>query len=119
VTKTKHELAPRVRLWIESPDRSGSFGDGKMRLLQAIDEEGSLRAAAKRLGISYRKAWGDLKKAESCFSEPLLIKSRGGKDGGRTALTLEGHALIDAYLAFRHKVDGAVQESFFEFLKVL
>ena len=114
-----HDLSPHVRVWIESPGRGGAFGDGKVRLLQAIDEEGSLQAAAKRLGISYRKAWGDLRKTEACFAKPLLARGRGGRDGGRTALTAEGRALIDAYLSFRRKVDGVVEESFRDLVKAL
>ena len=117
--KTTRDLAPRVRIWIESPDRGGTLGDGKIRLLQAIAAEGSLQAASKKLGISYRKAWGDLKKAEACFAKPLLAKSRGGRDGGRTALTEEGRTLIDAYLAFRQKVDDVLQRSFRDLMKVL
>jgi molybdate transport system regulatory protein len=114
-----HDLAPHVRVWIESPSRDEAFGDGKICLLQAIDEEGSLQAAAKKLGISYRKAWGDLKKAESCLDRTLLDKTRGGREGGRTALTAEGHALVDAFTTFRRNVDAAVESSFQEFTKAL
>jgi molybdate transport system regulatory protein len=115
----KPDLAVHVRTWIESKGREGSFGDGRVRLLQAIDAAGSLRAAAEALGISYRKAWGDLKDAEACFARPLLEKTRGGADGGRTVLTAEGRALIDGYLAFRKKVDAAVGRAFGDLLRRL
>ncbi len=117
MTKAKHALTPHVRAWIEAAGRGGSFGDGRVRLLQAIDTEGSLRAAAEALGISYRKAWGDLKDAEACFARPLLAKTRGGVDGGRTVLTAEGRALIGAYLAFRKKVDAAVRRAFDDLMR--
>ena len=57
-------LHPGFRLWLSAEDESSPFGQGRWQLLQAIEREGSLRAAAEDLEISYRKAWGDLKAAE-------------------------------------------------------
>ena len=82
----KPELIPKFKLWFSTADSEGVFGDGKWRLLKAIDDKGSLKKAAESLGISYRKAWGDLKKAESCLGTRLIEKIRGGKDGGKTIL---------------------------------
>ena len=70
----KTHLCPRSKLWISSDEAEGVFGDGKWRLLEAIEKDGSLNAASRSLGISYRKAWGDLKKAESCLDQfPLAL----------------------------------------------
>ena len=68
---------PKIKLWLSSPEVEGAFGDGKWRLLQAIKEEGSLRAATDKLSISYRKGWGDLGKAEKSFEIKLLEKKAG------------------------------------------
>ncbi len=103
-------LEPQFKLWLFRCGMDGGFGDGKWRLLQAIDREGSLRAAATILGISYRKAWGDLKKAEQCLNTKLIEKRRGGPDGGETRLTAAGKCWVAAYRRFRRHVEKAVKK---------
>jgi molybdate transport repressor ModE-like protein len=102
----------KFKLWLNSDSAEGVFGDGKWRLLEAIDAKGSLQAACDSLGISYRKGWGDLKKAQDFFGVPLLNKKRGGIDGGQTQLTEEGKRLIKAYAAFRRQIEKAVDDSY-------
>lgn len=109
------DLHPNLRLWIYSGRREGVFGDGKARLLTEIARTGSLRQAAAALGISYRKAWGDLKKAESCLNRPLFARVRGGKGGGRTLLTPEGQAVLAAYETFRTRMHAHVEREFAQF----
>jgi molybdate transport system regulatory protein len=67
------------------------------RLLIALEKDLSIVAAAKELGISYRKAWGMLRSIEYNLGFSLVGKRRGGKAGGRTTFTAEGKALMDAY----------------------
>jgi molybdate transport system regulatory protein len=110
-------LCPNFKLWVYSTEDDGVFGDGKVKLLNAIDEQGSLREAAASLQISYRKAWGDLKKAEECLRVKLVEKSRGGAGGGKTALTPEGKRLITAYAKFRQEAEAHVARAFDEFVK--
>jgi molybdate transport repressor ModE-like protein len=105
-------LKPRFKFWLESDDADGIFGGGKYRLLKAIDATGSLSAAAEELKISYRKAWGDLKKAEAGFEVKLIDKVRGGAGGGKTSLTDEGRALMRLYDELRTKVSLIVNETF-------
>ncbi|MHC4916753.1 MAG: winged helix-turn-helix domain-containing protein [Planctomycetota bacterium] len=107
-------LHPRFKLWISSEDAQGVFGDGKWRLLAAIERAGSLRAAAQELGISYRKAWGDLKKAEECLGITFIHKHRGGSKGGDTVLTDEGRKWVAAYSRFREDLEQAAEVSFGE-----
>jgi molybdate transport repressor ModE-like protein len=66
-------------------------------LLREIEKEKSIVAAAKNMGISYRKAWGLLRDIESSLGFSLVGKRRGGKAGGRTTFTNEGKELLDAY----------------------
>ena len=66
-------------------------------ILQGIDKSGSLMTASKELKISYRKAWGDLKKAENTLGLTFTEKIRGGKSGGKSILTDEGRNIINAY----------------------
>ena len=105
-------LLPRLKLWLGSEKGAATFGDGKWRLLEAIDREGSLKAGADRLAISYRKAWGDLKKAEQGLGIRLIERHRGGFGGGRTLLTPAGKQWLAAYTGFRTQVEQAAEKAF-------
>jgi len=98
------DLHAHCKLWISSDTSDGSFGTGKVRLLEAIRETGSLQEAARALDISYRKAWADLKKAEACLQCQLIEKTRGGRGGGRTVLTDQGRGVILAFNAMHDAV---------------
>ena len=100
------KLVPKVKIWLASEEGDGTFGGGKYRLLKAINELGSLSAAAEDMKISYRKAWGDLKKAEKELDCCLMHKERGGQGGGRTTLTEEGKELVQQYEELTAKVKG-------------
>ena len=106
------ELVPHIKIWLSTAAGQNVIGGGRYRLLQVIDERGSLSAAAEHLGISYRKAWGDLKKAEKSIGKKLVIKNRGGSGGGTTVLTPEGINLLKAYQAFRSDVEQFAQDSY-------
>lgn len=105
-------IEPKLKLWLSSPEAEGAFGDGRWRLLEAVQQHGSLRAAAGALGISYRKAWGDLRKAEQVLGVKLIEKRRGGKGGGGTRLTGDGKKWVAAYARFRSNVARAVAREF-------
>ena len=102
-----------IKLWFETEDREGFFGGGKLKLLTEIETRGSLSAAAEMLDMSYRKAWGDLKKAEKGFGVKLVMKSRGGRNGGSTILTENGRDLLNAYKRCEISIRGFA-ETFFE-----
>ncbi|MHC4624468.1 MAG: winged helix-turn-helix domain-containing protein [Planctomycetota bacterium] len=106
------KLKARFKLWLNCGDVEGAFGDGKWRLLKSIEAEGSLRAASDTLKISYRKAWGDLKKAEEGLGVALVEKKRGGAQGGRTGLTAAGREWVGAYRRFRAEIEEAAQKAY-------
>ena len=106
------KLRVRFKLWLSTKNVEGVFGDGKWRLLRAIDSEGSLNAASKALRISYRKAWGDLSKAEACLNVTLLEKHRGGRMGGATCLTKQGKEWVKAYTKFRGEIEKAAEKAY-------
>lgn len=106
------DLHANYRLWIYSDRRPGVFGNGKLRLLKALEKHGSLQDAAKAVGISYRKAWGDLKKAECCMQQRLVRKTRGGKGGGQTTLTEQGSRLVQAFDRFRDSINKNIEHQF-------
>ena len=105
-------VQPGFRLWLAGDDPSSPFGQGRWQLLQAIESEGSLRAAAAGLGISYRKAWGDLRATENMLGVKLIAAHRGGATGGQTQLTPEGRAWLRAYDRFHTRVERAVSSAF-------
>lgn len=106
------KLKAKCKLWLSSKDVKGVFGDGKWLLLEAIDRTGSLSAASELLQISYRKAWGDLNKAQNALNTALVEKQRGGNTGGGTILTSEGKQWLRAYSKFRAEVEKAVEKAY-------
>lgn len=105
-------LAPRFKLWVAHGDTESIFGGGKWRLLRAIDNTGSLKAATETLGISYRKAWGDLKQAEKSLGIKFIEKHRGGPDGGETRLTPTGKKWLTEYDRFHAAIEKTVKKEF-------
>jgi molybdate transport system regulatory protein len=83
----------KSRIWIES-ENNVLLGEGRVQLLKAINETGSLSKAAKSINISYKKAWGLLDSINKSAKKPVTINSVGGKGGGGAELTDYGKALI-------------------------
>ena len=113
------KLRARFKLWLSTRDIEGVFGDGKWRLLKAIESTGSLTSASDSLRISYRKAWGDLKKAQDTLNIALVEKQRGGIRGGKTALTEHGKKWVKAYTRFRDDTEKAVEKAYEKHIKEL
>ena len=86
----------KSRIWIESEDNV-LLGEGRVHLLKAIQEMGSLSKAAKSLNISYKKAWQMLDSVNKSAKKPVTINSVGGKGGGGAELTEYGISLITAF----------------------
>jgi molybdate transport system regulatory protein len=76
----------------------GRVGGERMALLEAIGELGSIRAAAERVGLSYRAAWDAVQALNNLFETPLVAARPGGRQGGAAELTRAGHGVL---LAFR------------------
>ena len=87
---------PIVRFRIDFADNC-SLGPGKIRLLEAIRDSGSLSQGARDLGMSYRRAWLLVESLKHSFREPVTVASAGGKDGGGMMITALGDALIKNY----------------------
>ncbi|WP_395673887.1 TOBE domain-containing protein [Phenylobacterium sp.] len=78
--------------------RDGSrAGTERMALLEAIGELGSIRAAAARLGLSYKGAWDAVKALNNLFDAPLVVARAGGAQGGAAELTPRGQAALAAF----------------------
>ena len=99
------KLKPCFKIWLETED-GYVFGQGAFELLQGIQEEGTLKAIAERLNMSYRQAWGILKQIEETLGQPLVIAHRGGKVGGGGAeLTETGKELLETYLKIKRDLN--------------
>ena len=117
--KNVKKLRAKFKLWLSTRDIEGVFGDGKWRLLQAIENTGSLTEASESLRISYRKAWGDLKKAQEALNEPLVEKHRGGIQGGQSTLTEQGKKWLKAYTKFHNDIEKAIEKAYQKHFKEL
>ena len=93
---------------IKSPVTTEGVLVKALKLLKEIDGQGSLKKAALKMGLSYRKAWGDIRDAEDFLSFSLIETVRGGKDGGLSKLTVEGKDLIAAFNELHNQFDLAI-----------
>lgn len=91
------------------------FGEGPARLMHAIEEKGSLRAAALSMGMAYTKALHLIKNAESALGFVLTTRVIGGKDGGGSRLTDEGKEWLQCYEAYRDACKKANSRLYMEF----
>jgi molybdate transport system regulatory protein len=103
-----------MKLFLNSDNGTAVFGSGKWRLLAAIDELGSIQKAAETLDRSYRKAWGDIRSAESGFGKKLVITVRGGRAGGETTLTEFGKQILSAWNSYYLSVDQFMKNAYNE-----
>ena len=86
-----------------------AFGPGRADLLAAIDREGSISAAGRSLGMSYRYAWMLVESMNHCFIDKLVIAAPGGKKGGGAALTDAGRSALLAYRALEQRIVAGAQ----------
>ncbi len=73
------------------------LGPGKADLLQGIEETGSIAAAGRRMGMSYKRAWYLVDTLNAYFREPVVISVKGGPKGGGASLTDTGKAVLAHY----------------------
>lgn len=86
----------KSKLWIEA-NGNIILGEGRTKLLKAIDKEGSLSAAAKSLGMSYKKAWRLVDVVNKNAKQPVVLTSTGGSGGGGAEVTGYGKELIKQF----------------------
>jgi molybdate transport system regulatory protein len=88
----------RLTIRIDFEDAEG-FGPGKARLLELIEELGSIRSAAAAMNMSYRHAWLLLQSVEDTFGAPVISTATGGARGGGAKLTDLGRTVLARYRA--------------------
>lgn len=88
------QAGARLRVVLE-PDIA--IGPGKADILEGIRETGSIAAAGRRMGMSYKRAWLLVETMNACFAHPLVETSRGGRAHGGATLTATGEAVLASY----------------------
>ncbi len=118
--KTKSGRAPRLlpRMRVLCGEDI-ALGPGKVDLLALIGETGSIREAAERMGMSYMRAWTLIKTMNACFHEPLIVASRGGKEGGGAALTQTGRTALKLYRGLEAQSQKACADLWRQLRKLL
>ncbi len=82
-----------------------AMGPGKADLLEAIDREGSISAAGRAMGMSYRRTWLLVDAMNRCWDLPLVETAMGGKQGGGARVTELGHGILRQYRALQSDID--------------
>lgn len=83
-----------------------AVGPGKIELLSAIRDAGSISGAARKMRMSYRRAWLLVETMNSCFANPLVATATGGRAGGGAQLTQEGVKVLADYAVLMAEIDA-------------
>lgn len=94
----------RTKIWITDQSNQVLFGMGRIKILEAIEQHGSINAAAKALKMSYRGVWGKINATEERLGKTLVKRKTGGAKGGGTSLTPFAQELIAEFKTFRQMV---------------
>jgi molybdate transport system regulatory protein len=95
------------------------MGPGKADLLKAIDASGSISAAARSLGMSYRRAWLLVDTMNQSFKAPVVETLTGGQKGGGARVTDTGHEVLRRYLDMEAKAAASVKNDLAEFMRLM
>lgn len=116
----KHDVpsgaAPSLRILLGAVI---AIGPGKAALLEAIQDTGSITAAAKRMKMSYARAWQLVDTMNQSFREPVVLASKGGSHGGGTGLTPFGEAVLARYRAMEDKARHTLADDVRDFQRWL
>jgi molybdate transport system regulatory protein len=107
-TLPDHGIRLNGRLWLEYEGRR-FFGPGPVQLLELIEETGSISKAAKKMQMSYKKAWDIVNNLNTTATTPLVITATGGEKGGGSSISPEARALIDWYKQLRERFTGFLE----------
>lgn len=96
-----------------------AIGPGKAELLEAIAASGSISASAKRLGMSYRRAWLLADTMNRCFREPVIASAAGGSGGGGAQVTAFGRRVLARFRAMQARVERSMDRDLAAFSELL
>lgn len=98
---------PGLTLRVLGPG-SPAIGPGKAALITEIAKTGSISAAARAMGMSYRRAWQLVEALNESFVDPVVLTEIGGKRGGGTTVTPFGLELVRRFRAMEDKASAAI-----------
>jgi molybdate transport system regulatory protein len=90
--------APKLTLRVDLGS-GRALGPGKIRLLEAFEQTGSISQAGRKHGMSYRRAWLLVDDMNNCFRDPVIAAQPGGAHGGGAVLMPFGKKLVERYRA--------------------
>ena len=94
----------RSKVWIVDASGEVVFGLGRLKILEAVKNCGSIQKASKELNMSYRGVWGRIKATEDRLGKPLLVRNIGGRSGGGSQLTPFALELMERFQALHREV---------------
>ena len=112
----KRDLKPQIRILFR---KAIAMGPGKADLLRAIDETGSISAAARQMEMSYRRAWLLVDTMNQAFKSPVVVTLTGGKAGGGAAVTEFGKQVLQRYNAMEKKASASVVAELRKFTELM
>jgi molybdate transport system regulatory protein len=101
----------KTKFWIEN-NGEVVLGGGKAALLLTVDRLGSIQGAADEFGMSYRHAWGAIKKIEKRAGFKIVDTKLGGKEGGGARLTQKGKTFVDRVDSLLSDLNSTVAKRF-------
>jgi molybdate transport system regulatory protein len=107
---------PQIRIMFR---KAIAMGPGKAELLHAIEDTGSISAAARSLGMSYRRAWLLVDTMNQCFRSPVVETLTGGQKGGGARITELGREVLRRYLEMDAKAASSVQTELAQFTRLM
>ena len=114
-------MKPVIRFHIRDSGHEAklAIGPGKVALLEAIEQTGSITSSAKKLGMSYRRAWLLVDETNRCLVRPAVQTAAGGQRGGGSSLTPAGAELVRRYRALERQTGLAVTRQLKSLLRTL
>ncbi|MCC6474698.1 MAG: LysR family transcriptional regulator [Burkholderiales bacterium] len=99
--------------------RSAAMGPGRAALLEKIARSGSISAAAREMGMSYRRAWQLVDSINSSFKQPVIETAIGGRRGGGTRITGFGQEVLARYRSMEGRASAAIESDIERFCGLL
>ena len=100
-------MAEDLRIFLRLWTAGRKFGPGKVELLERIAARGSISAAGREMGMSYKRAWSLVEAMNAMFAQPLVVPARGGAGGGGAQLTPEGARAVALFRALEARLAEA------------
>jgi len=106
------KLHIRSKIWIEDDRNRVVFGQGRLKILESIERNGSISAAARELRMSYRAVWGKIKATEERLGKKLLSRNVGGSSGGGSSLTPFAMEIMQQFYRLRRDIQNDADDIF-------